>query len=147
GICNFDWYMYSEMEQALSTFSGKLKMGIGPYMAVKDAIQPFLKVHLLKKSCSALIFLIFFSKGFWQEAANFKKLEKTFRYNSKFIFDSSGFAWTAHDDGLYRYDGYDYLFTPYEKIFDGSITNPREMVFEKDSEGNFWLAASNGELT
>lgn len=106
-----------------------------------------MKVHALKKILVTFICSICFFYGSGQEAANFKKLEKTFSYNSKFVFDSSGHVWIAHSNGLYKYDGYDYFFTPYESIFEGRLADPRDIVFGKDSMGDFWLATNNGELT
>lgn len=116
-------------------------------MPVKNYIFQFSRVYSLKKSFIILICWMSFFNGTGQEIVNFNKLEKTFRYNSRFIFDSSGYVWISHSDGLYKYDGYDYSFTPYDEIFDGRQTDPREIVFEKDSKGNFWLATNNGELT
>ena len=116
-------------------------------MPVKNYIFQFSSVYSLKKSFIILICWMSFFNGTGQEIVNFNKLEKTFRYNSRFIFDSSGYVWISHSDGLYKYDGYDYAFTPYDEIFNGRLTEPREIVFEKDSKGNFWLATNNGELT
>ena len=116
-------------------------------MAVRNGLCKCLGVVWARKLFLIGIFLISYNNAIGQEVANFSKLKKTFSYNSQLIFDSLGYVWISHSDGIYKYDGYDFFFTPYEKIFDGRGTNPRDIIFEKDSKGNFWLATYNGEIT
>lgn len=82
-----------------------------------------------------------------QETSNFSHLDRTFRYHSQIAFDSMGYAWISSEEGLYKYDGYDYMFIPNKDIFGADYKTSRKEILKKDAKENFWLATYSGELT
>lgn len=81
-----------------------------------------------------------------QEKANFIDLNKEFFGGSKILEDHLGYIWFTNEDGLYKYDGYDFSFIPYQNIFGKSFIGDRQSVIEKDGN-NIWISTINGELT
>ncbi len=81
-----------------------------------------------------------------QQAIGFKHFERTFRQDSQVVFDSLGYAWISGNEGLYKYDGYDYFLTPYSEIMNKESVNTRNLIFKKDNEQGFWLATIDGDL-
>ena len=59
------------------------------------------------------------------------------------VQDSKGFIWFLTDNGLVRYDGYDFkTFT----VKDGLISND-VFGFEEDSRGRIWISSFNSALS
>ncbi|WP_411030141.1 response regulator [Spongiimicrobium sp. 3-5] len=82
-----------------------------------------------------------------QEKTSFTHLEPSFGGGTQIVNDNFGYIWLSNADGLYKYDGYGFDFVPISTIFGHDLVNTREIVFSKDTFGNFWLATFNGELT
>ena len=67
-----------------------------------------------------------------QEKVNFLQLEKAFSGSSQVLEDEYGYTWISFDDGLYKYDGKDFSFVPYESIFGAHFSSDRGFKFSKD---------------
>jgi len=67
-------------------------------------------------------------------------------YVSDIIQDNTGFLWFATDDGLNRFDGYE--FKVYRNIQDNknSISDNTVLSFAKDKKGNLWIGTKNGNI-
>ena len=67
-------------------------------------------------------------------------------YVSDIIQDDAGFLWFATDDGLNRFDGYE--FKVYRNIQDNknSISDNTVLSFAKDKKGNLWIGTKNGNI-
>jgi len=61
--------------------------------------------------------------------------------------DNLGYIWTTNNSGIYKYNGYDFIFTSYKEIFGNEFLGDREFLLKKDYQNNFWLSSHNGELT
>lgn len=85
--------------------------------------------------------------GFGQEKASFNKLNQVFSGYSYIEQDELGYIRIMNNDGLYKYDGYDFSFTSNRTIFGNDYTDDKEFLFVKDNGNNFWLSSFKGELT
>ncbi|NKI27521.1 response regulator [Arenibacter sp. 6A1] len=93
-----------------------------------------------------ILFMFLANLMFGQEKANFINLNKSFYGGSKILEDHLGYMWVTNEDGLYKYDGYEFSFIPYQHIFGKGFIGDRHSVIEKDSN-NIWISTLNGELT
>ncbi|SFT08194.1 hypothetical protein SAMN04487906_2837 [Zhouia amylolytica] len=91
-----------------------------------------------------LISSIKFSNG--QTNNNFKHLNKKFNLTSQIETDANGYIWITDLNGIYKFDGYDYIKLPYTHFFGENYTGNREVEFEKDHNNNFWLASRSSHL-
>jgi len=63
------------------------------------------------------------------------------------VQDSLGFVWLAHENGVSKYDGYNFEFVPSSKIFkDKNSTDPVKRI-TKDNHGTIWVLSLNGQLS
>lgn len=74
------------------------------------------------------------------------KLENQVIMAEQAIQDSLGYIWITDFDGIYKYDGYDFKFTPFTHFFGEDYISKRKILFKKDKKGNFWLAPHKGGL-
>lgn len=81
-----------------------------------------------------------------QDSPNFFHLQKTFSSGALVAHDPLGYIWISDIDGLYKYDGYDYIFTSYTEIFGPDFKNSRMGLFINDTQGNLWLTTYSGEI-
>lgn len=60
------------------------------------------------------------------------------------ITDSKGFLWVGTDDGLARYDGYNFKIFKYSADNEDSISSNSITAITEDSHGNIWLGTMDG---
>ncbi|MCF8361823.1 MAG: response regulator [Prolixibacteraceae bacterium] len=58
--------------------------------------------------------------------------------------DSSGFMWFGTNDGLNKYDGYNFTVYKYNPEDSMSISDNRVYDIEMDEKGNLWIGTRNG---
>ncbi|QTD37344.1 response regulator [Polaribacter batillariae] len=92
------------------------------------------------------ILLLLANNNYSQEPANFKKLEKDFHGGSKIEEDNLGYLWITTNKGIYKFNGYEYLFNPYDSIFTNFKKTDQEFLIKKDHKKSMWLSSLNGEL-
>jgi len=63
------------------------------------------------------------------------------------VQDSFGFVWLAHENGVSKYDGYNFDFVPCSKIFKDKISADPVKRIIKDSHGTIWVLSLNGQLS
>ncbi len=61
--------------------------------------------------------------------------------------DSKGFIWICTQDGLNRYDGYEFKIFRHEPGNDNSLSNNYVWSLYEDSDGIFWICTFGGGLT
>ncbi|MCQ6956333.1 hybrid sensor histidine kinase/response regulator [Mucilaginibacter aquariorum] len=63
---------------------------------------------------------------------------------SAILKDSRGFMWFGTEDGLDRYDGYQFTHFKHDQNDKTSITDSDVMAILEDHAGNFWVGTSSG---
>lgn len=58
--------------------------------------------------------------------------------------DSKGYIWIGTNDGLNRYNGYDFKVYSYERESKNSIVNNYIIDIKEDEKGNIWVGTANG---
>lgn len=86
------------------------------------------------------------SKVVGQERVNLVPLGRVFDVNSKTATDSLGYMWISDQDGIYKFDGYDFKRLAFKKIFGPKFKSKSVNLFEKDRQNNFWIGTENSEL-
>tara|TARA_R110000868_G_scaffold93190_1_gene258062 strand:- start:27278 stop:31375 length:4098 start_codon:yes stop_codon:yes gene_type:complete len=115
-------------------------------------------MHLLNKefirkkiSGTFVLGLFFCSYLFGQHSTNFIHLPfKLDNHNIKVthtVQDSLGFVWLAHTEGISKYDGYNYEFTPKSLIFKQDTTTDEVKKIFRDSKGVIWALSMNGQIS
>lgn len=84
---------------------------------------------------------------FGQQSPNFIDVKKPFFAASQFLEDAHGFMVATSNDGLFKYDGYDFHFLPYEDLFGADFSKDRNFKIFKDAEGHLWISSLKGELS
>lgn len=62
------------------------------------------------------------------------------------IQDKSGFLWFATEDGLNRFDGYDFKIFRHDPKDQNSLSDNSIWALKEDSKGNIWIGTKNGIL-
>ena len=62
------------------------------------------------------------------------------------IQDKLGFIWFATDDGLNRFDGYDFKIYRNDPAGKNSLSDNSVWALREDKEGNIWIGTKNGWL-
>jgi signal transduction histidine kinase/ligand-binding sensor domain-containing protein/DNA-binding response OmpR family regulator len=107
----------------------------------------------MKKTCCFFSFLLVLSTlGFSQQKAhifkNFTAKDGLSQHDINCIVqDNEGFLWFGTNDGLNKYDGYNFnVFKPINED-DSSISGRIVQDIQKDTYGNLWIATLDGGLT
>lgn len=58
--------------------------------------------------------------------------------------DRKGFLWFATDDGLNRFDGYNFKVYRHNPEDESSISDNTVLSFSEDAKGNLWIGTKNG---
>lgn len=89
--------------------------------------------------------------SFAQESINFihinAQVERQQTNVTNVIEDSLGYIWLESDAGLLRFDGYDYIKIPLDKIFDKNAGSTSLLGLKKDREGSIWAISRNGDIS
>ncbi|QQS36648.1 MAG: helix-turn-helix domain-containing protein [Ignavibacteriales bacterium] len=62
------------------------------------------------------------------------------------VQDKTGFLWFATEDGLNRYDGYEFKIFRHDPTNKNSISDNSIWSLREDSKGNIWIGTRNGWL-
>lgn len=85
-----------------------------------------------------------------QDQTNFKHVSLTFNGKqyiaSHSLQDNQGSIWFSYDQGVLKYDGYEFQNIPVKRIFK-SETQDYLKDITKDSNGNIWLLSKNGKVS
>lgn len=60
------------------------------------------------------------------------------------IQDDNGYIWIATNDGLCRYNGYEFKVYKHDEDNENSITNNYIVDIKQDLKGNIWIGTANG---
>ena len=63
------------------------------------------------------------------------------------VQDSLGFVWLAHAEGISKYDGYNFEFTPKESIFKEDTASDELKKIFRDAKGVIWALSMNGQIS
>jgi ligand-binding sensor domain-containing protein len=105
-----------------------------------------------KAYCFFSFLLLLSSLGFSQQKAdifkNFTAKDGLSQHDINCIVqDNEGFLWFGTNDGLNKYDGYNFnVFKPINED-DSSISGRIVQDIQKDTYGNLWIATLDGGLT
>ena len=107
---------------------------------------------ILKIKIFKAIFLvtIFVTSLLYPQTINFKNLTtKDGLSNNKInaiLQDKTGFLWFGTDDGLNRFDGYDFKVYRNNSKDSNSISSNNIWSLFEDDEGNIWIGTKSGDL-
>lgn len=60
------------------------------------------------------------------------------------IQDDQGYIWLGINDGLCRYNGYEFKIYKHDEELENSITNNYIVDIKQDNSGNIWVGTANG---
>lgn len=97
-----------------------------------------------------LLFISTFVANLSSQSLNFNNLTvKNGLSNNKvnaILQDRNGFIWLGTEDGLNRFDGYDFKIYRNNPIDSNSISDNYIWSLFEDEDGNIWIGTKNGEL-
>ena len=97
-----------------------------------------------------LLFISAFAANLFSQSLNFNNLTvKNGLSNSKVIEilqDKNGFIWIGTEDGLNRFDGYDFKIYRNNPQDSNSISDNNIWSLFEDKDGNIWAGTKSGEL-
>lgn len=97
-----------------------------------------------------LLLLIIFTTNHFSQSLNFKNLTvKDGLSNNKInaiLQDKRGFIWLGTEDGLNRFDGYEFKVYRNIPADSNSISDNNIWSLFEDQEGNIWIGTKGGEL-
>lgn len=97
-----------------------------------------------------LLFVSFFVPNIFSQSLNFNNLSvKDGLSNNKVVAilqDKAGFLWFATEDGLNRFDGYEFKVYRNNPQDTNSISSNNIWSLFEDAEGNIWIGTKSGEL-
>lgn len=99
----------------------------------------------IKPFCFLLLFH-FISKTQSQVESNFIKLDNAFGGSIQFAEDHLGYMVFIGGNGVYKYNGYDFIRKPLTTIFGNDFTGDQNFILAKDHYKNLWISSFRGEL-
>jgi ligand-binding sensor domain-containing protein len=106
----------------------------------------------MKRVCCCYLFIIFFYQAFSQtavEKVKFSKPDPATPSNSRVtsvLQDSDGFLWVGTEDGLNRFDGYEFKVYRNDPADSNSLTKNSILQIYQDNRGVLWISTANGGL-
>lgn len=106
-----------------------------------------------QKLFNMLFYILFiFTSGslnaFAQDQLTFKHLTINEGLSQNTVFcimqDKTGFIWVGTEDGLNKYDGYDFTIFKHENNNPKSLSHSQVNTMLQDPKGNFWIGTSDG---
>jgi ligand-binding sensor domain-containing protein/two-component sensor histidine kinase len=98
----------------------------------------------------ALLILIVFTGNIFSQSSKFEhiSIQHGLSHNTvhSIIQDSDGFIWFATEDGLNRYDGYNFKIFRNSRLDSSSLSDNFIWTLFEDSNGNIWVGTNNGGL-
>ncbi|MEL7146522.1 MAG: two-component regulator propeller domain-containing protein, partial [Bacteroidota bacterium] len=98
--------------------------------------------------CFLTLLIIAISSQAQQTNYTFKRLETDDGLSNGIIYttlkDSRGFVWFGTDNGLNRFDSYEFKVYLHDTDEKSSIANNRVVDLEEDSQGNIWIGSDGG---
>lgn len=83
-----------------------------------------------------------------QQQLNFKRItiNEGLSQNTAFCIaqDKTGFIWIGTEDGLNKYDGYEFTIYKHQNSNPKSLTHNQINAVAEDGRGNFWVGTSDG---
>lgn len=108
---------------------------------------------MIKKTGFLLLLYIFFSANIFSESRNikFESISNEEGLSQSIVYctlqDSRGFLWFGTEDGLNRYDGYQFLIFRHDQKNPDSISHNDIRVILEDRSGFLWIGTFHGGLT
>ncbi len=98
----------------------------------------------------SLIVIILCSNGIQSQTIRFNQLTTEDGLSNNNVFeimqDRLGFLWFATDDGLNRFDGYDFKIFRHDPLNKNSISGNSVWSIKEDHKGNIWTGTKSGWL-
>ncbi len=83
-----------------------------------------------------------------QKHLNFKRITINEGLSQNTVFciiqDKTGFIWIGTEDGLNKYDGYEFTIYKHENHNQKSLSHSQINAITEDEKGNFWVGTSDG---
>ena len=103
---------------------------------------------LFLSSIVLLLYLLGPASVVAQNHLNFKHLTINEGLSQNTVFcimqDKTGFIWVGTEDGLNKYDGYEFSIYKHENNNPKSLSHSQINVLLEDPKGNFWVGTSDG---
>ena len=103
------------------------------------------KINLI---CFCFLIIIALQINLFPQSIPFNRLTTDDGLSNNYVYDliqdKSGFLWFATDDGLNRYDGYEFKVYRNDPENKNSISDNSIWVIEEDRSGKIWMGTKNG---
>lgn len=115
---------------------------------LKNILRLRLSDILLQKFLLSLCVIIISTTNLFSQSLPFKQLTTNNGLSNNFVSDifqdRTGFLWFATDDGLNRFDGYEFKVYRNNPEDENSISDNTIISFSEDAKGNLWIGTKNG---
>jgi ligand-binding sensor domain-containing protein/signal transduction histidine kinase/AraC-like DNA-binding protein len=105
-------------------------------------------IKLFRLVFTLLILFLGISYSSAQNPLNFKRLTINEGLSQNTVFcsmqDKTGFIWVGTEDGLNKYDGYEFCIYKHENDKPNSLSHSQVNALLEDPKGNFWIGTSDG---
>ena len=103
-----------------------------------------------KRTCSIIILILLVFEPLFSQSVKFEhiSIQHGLSHNTvhSIIEDKRGFIWFATEDGLNRYDGYNFKIFRNTRNDSTSLSDNFVWTLFEDSEGDIWVGTNNGGL-
>lgn len=102
------------------------------------------------KLIKTVIIYVLMSKIIFPQSINFQKISTSDGLSNNLIYDiiqdKTGFIWIATDNGLNRFDGYDFKIFRGNPKDENSLADNSVWALAEDKDGKLWLGTKSGWL-